>query len=169
MALIATLFVVFRERRLRESLRALVPVYLALVLTGLVVQVVKGWAATPRPLAVFGPAAVHVVLDPLYLNGFPSGHSASAATLAASAWLRYRARAWPLILLAFLGGISRIYVGAHWTLDVAGGFALGALMAFVTAALVDALFWAGRGALRALRRGGDGSGPGEGPEPLRRP
>ncbi len=72
-----------------------------------------------------------MVLEPLIQLGFPSGHSASAATLATFAALAYGRRGAGLFGLAFLGGISRVYVGAHWVFDVLGGWALGGLIGAV--------------------------------------
>jgi undecaprenyl-diphosphatase len=170
LTLLAAAFVGWRERSLRGTVQVLAPLYLGLALASLVVQVVKELAATPRPLAVLGPA-VHVQLEPLLLNGFPSGHSAAVASVAVFALSRYRSRAWPLAVLAVLGGISRVYVGAHWVTDVLGGWALGALAALVATPLLEA---ATRGvrALRAARGGGAGSGAGGGRarmEPLPEP
>ncbi|HET7487840.1 MAG TPA: phosphatase PAP2 family protein [Acidimicrobiales bacterium] len=58
--------------------------------------------------------------------GYPSGHAAVAVTLAAVAaptlGRPWRALAWTA---AGVTGVSRIYVGAHYPLDVAGGWALG--------------------------------------------
>jgi undecaprenyl-diphosphatase len=166
LTLLAAAFVAWRERRLRESVRVLAPLYLGLALAGLVVQVVKAILATPRPLAVLGPA-VHVQLDRLFENGFPSGHSASAAAVAAFLVMRYRARAWPLVVLALLGGTSRVYVGAHWVTDVLGGWTIGVLVALAATPLLDA---AVRG-VRALRPRGGGSARGDGArmEPLAEP
>jgi membrane-associated phospholipid phosphatase len=58
--------------------------------------------------------------------GFPSGHSAVAASLASAAGpdlpLPARLMAWVLVAIV---GFSRMYVGAHLPLDTVGGVALG--------------------------------------------
>jgi membrane-associated phospholipid phosphatase len=129
-ALIAAAYIYSRERRLDRGLRVAVPLVASLLLAGLVAQVLKHAVDVPRPLAVLGPA-VHVLLEPLRGRSFPSGHAASAAALATFAAWRYGLRAWPLGLLALVGGLSRIYVGAHWALDVAAGWTVGAGSALV--------------------------------------
>lgn len=131
MTLLALLFVYTRTRRLRGLVHATVPAFASLLLAGAVAQALKAIVDTPRPLAVFAPGQVHVLLEPLRLHAFPSGHSASAAALAAWAALTYRRAAWPLLVLAVLGGLSRVVVGAHWTFDVLGGWTVGALSAVV--------------------------------------
>jgi membrane-associated phospholipid phosphatase len=129
MALIALLFSLVCLRKPRAALLATLPAFAALLLAGALAQALKALADTPRPLEVLGPAQVHVLLEPLRLHAFPSGHSASAAALATWGLVRFGRRAWPLLVLAILGGVSRIYVGAHWTFDVLGGWAVGALSA----------------------------------------
>lgn len=135
MSLIALAFVYTRTRRLRGLIRATIPAFAALLLAGALANGLKELVHTPRPLAVLDPARVHVLLEPLRLHAFPSGHSASAAALAAWALHRWGWPAWPLLVLAILGGISRVAVGAHWTFDVLGGWAVGALAALVVRAL----------------------------------
>ncbi len=135
MVLIALAFVYTRTRRLRGLVRATIPAFAALLLAGLLANGLKELVHTPRPLAVLDPSRVHVLLEPLRLHAFPSGHSASAAALAVWALHRFGRPAWPLLILAILGGISRVAVGAHWTFDVFGGWAIGALAALLVRAL----------------------------------
>lgn len=142
-ALVGLAFLAWRERAaggrgcpaVEATFRAFLPLALALLLVGFAAQWAKVLAHTPRPLAVYGADRVHVLLEPLRAQAFPSGHSATAATLAAYATCRHRVAAWPLWLFAVLGGLSRIYVGAHWTVDVLGGYALGIAVALAVHAL----------------------------------
>lgn len=62
--------------------------------------------------------------------GYPSGHAAVVVALAAGA-RPGAGPAWTVagIALSLAVGVSRIYVGAHYPLDVLGGYALGALTA----------------------------------------
>ena len=76
--------------------------------------------------------SVHVVGGCGGMFGFVSSHAANAFGLVTLLWLLLRRRypgiayafAWPLLL-----GYSRIYVGAHYPLDVLGGFIVGAFAA----------------------------------------
>lgn len=73
---------------------------------------------------------------------FPSGHAmVSAATyltlgaLLARTQSRRRLKAYLLllaILLAFMVGVSRVYLGVHWPTDVLAGWAAGAVWAIVS-------------------------------------
>lgn len=71
--------------------------------------------------------------------GFPSGHAAVATTLVA-ATTASRSETVKALGVALVGivGMSRIYVGAHYPLDVIGGYGLGAAIAS-TYGIVDDL------------------------------
>lgn len=69
--------------------------------------------------------------------GYPSGHAAVALTLAliASRSSGRTASAAAMTLAGVVGG-TRMYVGAHLPLDVAGGFAIGMLSGTATRAIL---------------------------------
>jgi membrane-associated phospholipid phosphatase len=113
------------ERDLRRIGWTSLALALALAVSGAAVQRLKEAFDTPRPLAVYGPGLVRVTLEPLYQFGFPSGHSSAVATFGAFVLLTYGRRAVWVLALVLLGGLSRVYVGAHWVSDVIGGWALG--------------------------------------------
>ena len=89
--------------------------------------------------------------------GFPSGHAAAAAAVCAVvAWLctlrlaswRARTAVWAMAaMLAVLVGISRVYLGVHWTTDVLGGWIFGILWAAVVMT-----GWSASGRPAGLRR-----------------
>ncbi len=58
---------------------------------------------------------------------FPSGHSQNSAVFwGACAWQIRKAWAWIVAaILVFLIGISRLYLGVHWPIDVLGGWIIG--------------------------------------------
>ncbi len=114
-----------RERDARRLAAVFLPLALALLASGVAVQELKDLFATPRPLSVYGGEQVRIGLEPLFLFGFPSGHASAVATFGVYALLAYRRRASWSLALVLLGGLSRIYLGAHWVLDVLGGWALG--------------------------------------------
>jgi membrane-associated phospholipid phosphatase len=139
LALLALAVTTLPERHRPRAWLLAVPVLAALALDGALVQVLKHFLHLPRPLVVLGADAVRVVGAPLHGSSMPSGHSSAAATLAAYLFSR-RHRAWPaLAALALLGGLARVYVGAHWALDVAVGWLLGLLVGSAVAAAAHAL------------------------------
>ncbi len=116
----------------RQHLKRDVICWTATALLSLLVgEVLKKEIARPRPLAFFHNAIqqhqvqIHVVGPHLMANSFPSGHTFSAfssATLFAGLYPR-----WSVLLysLAFMTGLSRVYVGAHFPGDVLFGGLIG--------------------------------------------
>ncbi len=90
-----------------------------------------------RPLAalhseiVSHSVSIHVLGPSLYANSFPSGHTFTAFSTAALFGRLYPRLSLALFSLATLTGLSRIYVGAHFPLDVLGGAAIGLFSTFL--------------------------------------
>jgi undecaprenyl-diphosphatase len=104
-------------------------------------KVVSGEVAEPRPYAVLP----HVLLlvprsgDP----SFPSDHAVMAGAVAAGVLLAHRRLGLVTVAVALAMAFSRVYVGAHFPLDVLAGLALGA-------AVVAASYLLARPIVRAL-------------------
>ena len=113
----------------------------ALLLSFMLNQYAKGLFDTPRPFELDPSVArteraVAGALGP----GFPSGHAKSSftfwilgAVLARRAWFTALA-----VAIVALVAFSRVYLGVHVPLDIAGGAALGALVVLATVAVARA-------------------------------
>ena len=98
---------------------------------GLLTHVMKDSVDRPRPEDA-SPALDAAVATP-GSPSFPSGHTSTAfaaAVVVASLHPRLR---WPVLALAALVGLSRIYLGVHFALDVVAGAALGLSVGLVAA------------------------------------
>ncbi|HSO96345.1 MAG TPA: phosphatase PAP2 family protein [Acidimicrobiia bacterium] len=131
----ATLFLLVRRRWRFAALIATVPI-VTFLLTGLV----KLAVARPRP-------SLNAHLVSVSSTAFPSGHASAAVacylTLAVvfwatgpPGWPRIAMSAAALVLCAGIG-VSRVYLGVHWTSDVIGGWLLGAIVLLALAAEVS--------------------------------
>jgi len=107
--------------------RLLWHIIIAAILATIVVQLLKAGLGLPRPFSVLGPDQVHVIGPELSRKSFPSGHTAAIFTVLSVLWLRAMpiTLMLPVTLLAILVAYSRMVVGAHWPLDVAGGMMVG--------------------------------------------
>jgi undecaprenyl-diphosphatase len=131
-SVVAIFFAVQRPAYLHEHLSWVVGV---LLLGWLCVFALKRMILRPRPLADLAPLIeagkvhIHVLGRPLWQQSFPSGHAQAA--FAAGVYLSLLLPRWtPLFLsLAMAVGLSRIYMGAHFPLDVIGGGLIGTVLA----------------------------------------
>ena len=78
---------------------------------------------------------LHCNSDP----GFPSDHAVMAGAATVGLWLVSRCLGVLAALASAVMGFARVYVGAHYPLDVLGGFALGAMVSLVGYALARPL------------------------------
>lgn len=128
-----------------------------LVRTGVIAGVIAALAAEglkhglgiARPPVVLDAGHIRIVGQALYAGSFPSGHTTAAFVVAGLAVRYFESIPARVVALAIAGlvGLSRVWVGAHWPVDVLAGAALGA--GAVLAAAPVAARWSG-----GLRRAG---------------
>ena len=107
-----------------------------LVLSSVTVNLIKFLVPTVRPAEAL--QSVHVIGPLLRSGSFPSGHTASSIALGlAIAYLSpSRAFKGAALASAVLVSLSRIFVGAHFPKDVAGGIIIALLLFIGLAGLV---------------------------------
>ncbi len=85
--------------------------------------------ARPRPPVV--DPAVHPLVAVPHSYAMPSGHATTAFAAAVSVGLVHPRLRRPLLVLAGLIALSRVWLGVHYLTDVIVGAALGAAVAYV--------------------------------------
>lgn len=107
---------------------------IAFAFSGVAVQIAKHIWDRPRPLLVLHD--VRLVGDPLFVHSFPSGHTCTACAVMIAVSMYMGRLRYVLIPLAVLTGVSRVYLGVHFPLDVVYGGIAGALIGIWSARLV---------------------------------
>lgn len=106
----------------------------AFAISGVGVQIAKLLWKRPRPLlALFD---VRFPDGPLFTQSFPSGHTATAFAVMVAVSICLPRFRYPLLALAVLTGLSRVYLGVHYPLDVVYGAGLGTLLGIVSSRLI---------------------------------
>jgi len=131
--ILVALYLILRRRK-----RALATWVVSWIIAEVGLTIAKAWymrMRPPNPLAVTKGYA------------FPSGHAVATASIAVALVLVSmpagpRRRKWELAAAAaaFVMGLSRVYLNAHWFSDVVAGALLGTAVALGCAALVTELF-----------------------------
>ena len=91
-------------------------------------KIIKSKTTRLRPYEAI-PGIINLVRAPDKYS-FPSGHTAAAFIMAIIIGSVFPVLALPMIILASLIGISRIYLGVHYPTDVLVGMIVGTLSAF---------------------------------------
>ena len=114
-----------RGARRWEVLRAIV---ISVGVSELVAQLLKRVAGQARPTATIPGLDVHGYPKDPYGNAYPSAHTSVAVGLVTALWPWLT---WPQrvvgVIVATLVALNRLYIGAHWPVDVVAWVAIGLL------------------------------------------
>ena len=98
---------------------------------------IKEYVKAPRPIGIQGLESMRVETATGY--SFPSGHTQIATTFWVSLMTIFK-KNWLYILgtIMFLGiGISRLYLGVHWPIDVLFGWIFGIIFTLILSKIFD--------------------------------
>lgn len=125
------------DLRARRVPVALVAGGIALGVASAAAAILKELVDRARP-AVVDPGFETLVATPSSAS-FPSSHAAMAFAAATAVGLLCPRIRWPLLALAAVVALSRVYLGVHYCLDIAAGAALGASVGWLAARAVRSL------------------------------
>ncbi|OGI90483.1 hypothetical protein A2911_02775 [Candidatus Nomurabacteria bacterium RIFCSPLOWO2_01_FULL_40_15] len=97
-------------------------------LAWVIAKVLKILIHTERPFVLLKDVQ-SLVVDNSF--AFPSGHATFFSALAVSIFFYHKKTGYWFMFFALLIGVARIVVGVHFPIDILGGFALGALIAYL--------------------------------------
>jgi len=130
---VAVILLALKERTaVRQHLPWLL---LALLLGGICIHVLKRIVDRPRPINELAPLIeagkihIRIVGEGLRLKSFPSGHAQTVFTAGVYLSCLFRRASPGLLSAACAVGISRIYLGVHFPLDVVAGALIGTICA----------------------------------------
>lgn len=142
-AILSFLFFLYRPLRNKWFF---ITIILCTLLPALLTQLIKYNVETPRPMNRFDSAAwIHFLpnWDLLHNNSFPSGHSTGAFSLMTclAAVMPNHLRKFGLLffLLAFFAAYARVYLTAHFFLDIYVGSIIGAMFSLLITLGIGAL------------------------------
>lgn len=118
-----------------KGLKIVLPGLLAFVIELPIYKIIKTKTTRLRPYEAI-PGIINLVRAPDKYS-FPSGHTAAAFIMAISIGSAFPVLALPMIMLASLIGLSRIYLGVHYPTDVLVGMIVGVICASIAIQIVN--------------------------------
>ena len=100
---------------------------IAVLGSGMIVQVLKSFFSIPRPAGILNMDEFYLFGDILKSRGFPSGHSSTAFSLLGTFFYAHdnKKKGWLFFSAALLIAFSRVAIGIHWPADILAGSMIG--------------------------------------------
>ncbi|MCL1816116.1 MAG: phosphatase PAP2 family protein [Clostridiales bacterium] len=126
---IISTILLLRQKTRYNGLVCIVALLLSLIFCNLII---KNMIARPRPYDVL--PWLQPLIPRLTDYSFPSGHASSSFAAAMALALSGMDKTWFIsaFALAFLIGLSRLYVGVHYPSDMLGGIVLGHICGYLS-------------------------------------
>lgn len=127
------MFIVTLKGKANER-KALLLTILALPIAVIIIKIIHLFISEPRPFVSYD---IVPLINHQADASFPSRHATIMAVVAFS--YTYFKSKWAslFLILMLLVGLSRIYVGVHYPLDIIGGFVVGLISLIVTRQIVN--------------------------------
>jgi len=135
--ILIALVVIFSAKKYKDRIYNLAFVSLILLLSnGIFTETIRFFLFRERPFVKLG--FVPLIAKSASEASFPSGHATFFFALAFAIFYLGKRR-WSLIfvLISALMGISRVYVGVHWPLDIVSGILVAFISAFIVKFLLE--------------------------------
>lgn len=127
---LALVYLLLRSRR-----AFWIALFSAILARGILTEIVRYFYQRPRPFAAL-PDVKLLIEKEASEPAFPSGTTAFIFAIAIAAYLYDKKIGVILIVLASILALARIYTGAHYPLDIAGGVAVAGLAVFMITKLL---------------------------------
>ena len=136
LGVLAIIFVLVVFRKKWERFWVAFKIFLTLCFTYAINQVIGYIFFRPRPFVDLESVNELIRKSPLE-KSFPSDHTGGAFAIAFAIFLINRKWGSVFLLIAFLIGISRVFVGVHYPLDIFAGILTGFLGAILAKWLIE--------------------------------
>ena len=121
---LALILIIFKKTR-KAGFAVAVAVVLDIIIVNLILKNVvnrpRPWTEWKEIVDFYNSAGVRRPTD----TSFPSGHTSICFAASVALTFRYKVKAIPALIVAFMVAISRIYLCVHYPSDVLGGLVVG--------------------------------------------
>lgn len=138
LAVLALIFVLVVFKKNKERCWNVLRIFLSTAFAYIISQVIGFFYFRPRPFALLDGVNELIKKSPLD-KSFPSDHTTGAFAIAFAVFLLNKKWGSVFLIIAFLIGFSRIFVGVHYPLDVLAGIFVGFLGAVLARWIIGCL------------------------------